>query len=240
MPLFFCYANLGGAVLTLPSEEEMTEIENNVYRKSLDLMSEHIRKVQDTVRVLINAFDNFLGSQLSDLESDSQKIAVMEEDADKIKRELIEQLTKAAPSLLYREDFLRLVVMVDEIAESSQSISRLMVRMAKNKWIPNSSFAEGIKMMSLEVLSTFEALRDAILTLIMNPRRAIQLVPKVHEYEARVDEIYHDLDFKALTEVKQIERLLIFRDLLWLLEHMADNIEDASDDLRVLALHRVA
>ena len=226
--------------MTLPSEEETTEIENNVYRKSLDLISDHVRKVQDSVRVLVNAFDSFLGSQLSDLESDYQKIAVLEEEADRIKRELIEQLTKVAPSLLYREDCLRLVVMVDEIAESSQSISRLMVRMAKNKWIPNSSFAEGFKTMSLEVLSTFEALRDAILALPMNQRRAIQLVPKVHEYEAKVDEIYHDLDFKALTEVKQIEKLLIFRDLLGLLEHMADNIEDASDDLRVLALQRVA
>jgi len=226
--------------MSLPSEEEITEIENNVYRRSLDLMSDHVRKVQDSVRVLVNAFDNFLTCQVPELESDYQKIAVLEDDADKIKRELIEQLTKAAPSLLYREDFLRLVVMVDEIAESSQSISRLMLRLAKNKWIPNSSLADGLRVMSVEVLATFEALRDAILTLPMNPRRAIESVPKVHAQEAKVDEIYHDLDFNALVEVKQIERLLIYRDLLGLLEHMADNIEDASDDLRVLALHRVA
>jgi uncharacterized protein Yka (UPF0111/DUF47 family) len=94
--------------------------------------------------------------------------------------------------------------------------------------------------MSAEVLTTYERLRDAIMALSMNPRRAIQQVGKVHEEESKVDNIYHDLDFKALMEVKKIERLLVYRDLLGLLEHMTDIIEDASDDLRVLALHRVA
>jgi uncharacterized protein Yka (UPF0111/DUF47 family) len=215
-------------------------VENNVYRKSLDLLADHVRKVQDSLRIMVNASDNFLSCRLSDLESDCQKISLIEEEADAIKRELIEQLTKAAPSLLYREDFLRLVVKVDEIAESSQGISRLMARLAKQNWVPSGSLAKGIKSMSNDAFTTYEALRDAIFALMMNPRRAIQLVVTVHELEARVDDSYHEIDFMALNEVKQIERLLVYRDLLGLIEHATDIMEDASDDLRVLALHRVA
>jgi len=226
--------------MSLPTEDSIADIENNVYRRSLDLLADHVRKVQDSVRVLVHATDTFIACNETDLYSDSQKISVLEGEADAIKRELIEQLTKAAPSLLYREDFLRLVVRVDEIAESCQSISRLMTRLSKVKWIPDGSVAGGLKVMAEEVLMAYEALRDAILSLPMNPRRSIQLVGRVHDAEAKVDEIYHDLDFKFLTEVKQIERLLVFRDLLGLLEHMTDLMEDASDDLRVLALHRVA
>ena len=225
--------------MSLPAEE-ISEIENGVYRRSIDLLSEHVRKVQDSVRMLVNAFDNFLPSKTADLKSDYQKISVLEEDADEIKRELIEQLTKAAPTFLYREDFLRLVAKVDEVAELAQSISRQIVRLAKNKWVPKASVSDGLKSMSAEALTTFERLRDAIMALSMNPRRAIQLVGKVHEAESKVDNMYHDLDFKALIEVKKIERLLVYRDLLGLLEHMTDLMEDASDDLRVLALHRVA
>jgi predicted phosphate transport protein (TIGR00153 family) len=225
--------------MSLPLEE-IDEIENGVYRKSIDLLTDHARKVQDSVRMLVSAFDNFLSLKIADLKSDYQKISVLEEEADDIKRELIEQLTKSAPTFLYREDFLRLVAKVDEVAELAQSISRQVVRLAENKWVPQPSIGDGLKSMSAEVLTTYERLRDAIMALSMNPRRAIQQVGKVHEEESKVDNIYHDLDFKALMEVKKIERLLVYRDLLGLLEHMTDIIEDASDDLRVLALHRVA
>lgn len=225
--------------MSLPIED-IDAIENGVYRKSIDLLSDHARKVQDSVRILVSAFDNFLSLKIADLKSDYQKISVLEEEADNIKRELIEQLTKSAPTFLYREDFLRLVAKVDEVAELAQSISRQVVRLAENKWVPQPSIGDGLKSMSAEVLTTFERLRDAIMALSMNPRRAIQQVGKVHEEESKVDNIYHDLDFKALMEIKKIERLLIYRDLLGLLEHLTDIIEDASDDLRVLALHRVA
>lgn len=226
--------------MSLPTEEDISDLENNVYRRSLDLLSDHVRKVQDSVRVLANATDTFLECKDSELCNAFQKISVLEGEADAIKGELIEQLTKAAPSLLYREDFLRLVVRVDEIAESCQSISRLMTRLSKLKWIPEGSIAKELKVMAEAILMTYEALRDSILALPMNPRRSIQLVGRVHDAEAKVDEIYHDLDFTLLTEVKQIERLLVFRDLIGLLEHMTDLMEDASDDLRVLALHRVS
>lgn len=226
--------------MSLPSEEEISEIENSAYRKSLDLLTDHTRKVQDSVRVLANAFDHFLARDIAELKSDCEKISVMENVADKVKRELLEQLTKAAPGLLYREDLLRLVFKVDQVAESAVSISRLMLRLANVGWIPEHALGEGMKSMSTETLVTFESLRDAIMALLMNPTRVVDLVARVHEEESKVDNIYHDLDFKALTEVKQVERLLIYRDLLAMVEHCTDIIKDASDDLRVLALHRVA
>lgn len=226
--------------MSIPSEEEMSEIENTVYRKSLDLLTDHTRKVQDSVRVFVNAFDPFLARDIPELKSDCEKISVLENEADKVKREILEQLTKAAPGLLYREDLLRLVFKVDEVAESAVSISRLMLRLANAGWVPQQGIADGMRAMSTEVLVTFEFLRDAIMALVMNPVRVVELVGRVHEGESRVDNLYHDLDFRALTEVKQVERLLIFRDLLALIEHATDTIKVASDDLRVLALHRVA
>ncbi len=226
--------------MSLPSEEEFSEIENTVYRKSLDLLTDHTRKVQDSVRVLANAFDPFFNRDLASLRSECEKISVLENEADKVKREILDQLTKAAPGLLYREDLLRLVFKVDEVAESAVSISRLMLRLAQANWIPQKSIAEGIGTMSTAILVAFEYLRDAIMALVMNPVRVVELVAHVHEEESKVDNIYHDLDFMALNEVKQVERLLIYRDLLALMENATDTIKVASDDLRVLALHRVA
>jgi len=226
--------------LSLPSEDEFSEIENAYYRKSLDLLIDHTRRVQDSLRALANSFDSFLTRDITELKSDCEKISALENEADKVKREILEQLTKVAPGLLYREDLLRLVFKVDEVAESAVSISRLLLRLGNADWIPHKELADGMRSMSTEVLITFELLRDAIMALVMNPTRVVDLVARVHEGESKVDNIYHDLDFKALNEVKQVERLLIYRDLLALIENATDTIKFASDDLRVLALHRVA
>lgn len=219
---------------------EMDSTENRIYRKSLDLLTEHVRKVQDAVVALVNSFDSYADGNTDSLRANYAKISEFEEEADVYKISLIDQLTKAAPGLLYREDFLKLVVKVDEVAELAQSISRLLMRLSEQKWIPASSISEGIKALAGEVFTTYEKLREAILALAMNPHNTIKLVGAVHACEAKVDQLYQELDIKALVEVKQVERLLVIRDLLGMLEHMTDVMEDASDDARVLALHRVA
>ncbi|MBC7113560.1 MAG: DUF47 family protein [Candidatus Methanomethyliales bacterium] len=221
-------------------QEDLTTIGNEVYRKSLDLITEHTRKVQDSVRLMVESFSKFSASQRLELKSLYERISAVEEDADRIKRELIEQLTKSAPAFLYREDFIRLIIRIDEVAELAQSISRQLSRISDNDWVPTPIVGELFERISGEVLTEYEHLRDAIMVLPMNPKKAIDLVATVHKAESKVDSSYYDADFKLLMEVKKIEQLLIYRDLLRLLEDMADLIEDASDDLRVLALHRVA
>lgn len=221
-------------------QEDLTTMGNEVYRKSLDLITEHARKVQDSIRLMVESFSKFSASQRLELKSLYERISAVEEDADRIKRELIEQLTKSAPAFLYREDFIRLIIRVDEVAELAQSISRQLSRISDNGWVPTPIVGELFERVSGEVLTEYEHLRDAIMILPMNPKKAIDLVTTVHIAESKVDSSYYDADFKLLMEVKKIEQLLIYRDLLRLLEDMADLIEDASDDLRVLALHRVA
>jgi hypothetical protein len=76
---------------------------------------------------------------------------------------------------------------VDEVAEAAVSISRLMLRLANAGWIPEGSIAEGMRILATEVLLTYEALRDAIMALAMNPTRVVEYVTRVHEQESKVE-----------------------------------------------------
>ena len=95
--------------------------ENIAYRKSLELLLEHTRKVQNALRELMTATTSFISGKADEVKEHYQKVSAIEEEADSIKLELLDQLTRSAPSFLYREDFLRLVTTVDEIAELAQS-----------------------------------------------------------------------------------------------------------------------
>ncbi|MDH5806193.1 MAG: DUF47 family protein [Candidatus Methanomethylicaceae archaeon] len=217
---------------------DITFISNEIYRKSIDLIIEHSRKIREALQLMINGVENFSNYKYNELKENYNKICIIEEEADGIKRELIEQLTRSAPAFLYREDFFRFVTVSDELIELVQSFIRQLVRISESKFTTISlNLFEPIL---TKILEEYDRLREAIMVLPFNPKRVLDLVTIVHNIESKIDEIYHDIEFKLFIEVEDIRKLMLYRDLLNLLENLSDFIEDASDDLRVLALHRIA
>ena len=224
--------------LVLTFQKELSDLENKAYSKSLDLLADHARKVQDVVRSLVLMIDDYASSRGS-IEDHHEAISRQEEEADEIKIELIDTLTKSAPGLLYREDFLRLMFNVEKIAEIAQSISRLILKLSKSNIKVDPAIAEGLISLANESLSVYEKLRSCIMALAMNPMYALKLVSDVHSAENKVDLMQQDLDLRIILNVKDQGLMLIYRDFVANLEHMVDTMRDASDDVRVLALHRV-
>jgi predicted phosphate transport protein (TIGR00153 family) len=219
--------------------EDLNSIINEVYRRSIDLIIEHVRKTRDALDLAINAVSNFSSSSYNELKDIYEKISQIEEEADNIKRELIEQLTKSAPAFLYREDFFRFTVRIDEIIEYIQSFTRRLLKISESKIEPIPSVKDLLESILTNISSEYDHLKEAVMTLPRNPKKVLDLVVTVHEIESKVDLLYHSADFKLLMEIEDLRKLLLYRDLLHLLEEISDLIEDASDDLRVLALHRI-
>ncbi|MCS7098484.1 MAG: DUF47 family protein [Candidatus Methanomethyliaceae archaeon] len=218
--------------------DEITAIGNEVYRKAIDLIIEHSRKVREALQLMVNATHLFSSSKNIELKENYNRISTIEEEADVIKRELIEQLTRSAPAFLYREDFFRFVTESDELIEIAQSFTRQLVRISDSKFATLS--LDHFEPILTEILEEYDRLREAVMMLPFNPKRVLDLVIAVHNIESKIDGLYHDIEFKLFVEVEDIRKLMLYRDLLNLLEDLSDMIEDASDDLRVLALHRIA
>ncbi|MCX8170264.1 MAG: DUF47 family protein [Candidatus Methanomethyliaceae archaeon] len=218
--------------------DEIAAIGNEVYRKAIDLIIEHSRKVREALQLMVNATSLFSSSKNIELKESYNRISAIEEEADVIKRELIEQLTRSAPAFLYREDFFRFVIGSDELIEIAQSFTRQLVRISDSKFAPLS--LDPFEPILTEILEEYDRLREAVMMLPLNPKRVLDLVIAVHNIESRIDGLYHDVEFKLFVEVEDIRKLMLYRDLLNLLEDLSDMIEDVSDDLRVLALHRIA
>lgn len=218
--------------------DEITTIGNEAYRKAIDLIIEHSRKVREALQLMVNAIHFFSSSKYVELKESYNRITAIEEEGDIIKRELIEQLTRSAPAFLYREDFLKFVTESDELIEIVQSLTRQLVKISDSKFTSLSlNFLEPIL---AEILEEYDRLKEAIMVLPYNPKRVLDLVVAVHNIESKIDGLYHDIEFKLFVEVEDIRKLMLYRDLLNLLENLSDMIEKVSDDLRVLALHRIA
>ncbi len=222
----------------LTYQKELSDLENKAYRKSLDLLTDHARKVQEVVRSLTLMIEDYASSK-GNMENYYMEVSELEEKADDLKIELIDTLTKSAPGILYREDFLRLMFNVEKIAEIAQTVSRLILKLSKSGLKVDPRIADDLISLAGESLSAYEKLRNCIMALAMNPMYALKLVGDVHSAESKVDLMQQDLDLRIIMEVKDQGCVLICRDLVANLELMVDTMRDASDDVRVLALHRV-
>lgn len=219
--------------------EEAKAEENIAYRRAMEVVQDHARKILSAVRELVLAVEYLASGDAKRLDEKVQVISQLEREADSLKYALLDHLTKAAPGFLYREDFLRLTLRVDELAEIAQSAVKLASRVAAKGWYPSKAVGGKLRGVALEALRVCEKLKESIQALALNPKKALEIAGGVHAAEDIVDELHRDLEMTILEEPVPVPQMLILRELSSLLEHLADRAEGSSDDVRILALHRV-
>ncbi|MDQ1279956.1 MAG: uncharacterized protein QG670_1218 [Thermoproteota archaeon] len=203
--------------------------------KTLSLAQQQIFKAIHTVNELRDAVIAFSKNEKKDAEAAIQRLFAHEEEIDALRRLVFEELTKGDLPTKYREDLkglmLRLDTMADHVKDSARSITVLLdVKVPKEILDELVEMAENLKESTI-------TLGECIEMLGKDPKRTIELADKVDSYEEKVDEGYVKVKSLLLKGSKNIDVavLMELRDLIYYLEHTADDCEDTADYIRVLA-----
>jgi len=86
------------------------------------------------------------------------------------------------------------------------------------------------------VLEEMVRLRDAMMSLHLNPDKAMQLSKSVEAVERKIDLENRNLDLELLGSKSSIQSVLLLRDIVQHLERMADTGLDVVDLIRVIAV----
>jgi len=164
------------------------------------------------------------------------EIRVGEEEVDKARRLVSQELAEIGAILLSREDFLRFTNLTSEIADFSEGIAFRMVEIMEHNWnVPNDIKKDLLKLSE----AAFEAvlrLRETMMVLSYGSTKVMEKAKDVEAAERAVDEIYRELEIKTLTGKLDLPAQFLLRDVLQLLEDSADKAEDAADAARILSL----
>jgi uncharacterized protein Yka (UPF0111/DUF47 family) len=164
------------------------------------------------------------------------EIRVGEEEVDKARRLVSQELAEIGAILLSREDFLRFTNLTSEIADFSEGIAFRMVEIMEHNWnVPNDIKKDLLKLSE----AAFEAvlrLRETMMVLSYGSTKVMEKAKDVEAAERVVDEIYRELEIKTLTGKLDLPALILLRDVLQLLEDSADKAEDAADAATILSL----
>ncbi len=220
-----------GKYLVLPAETE-----ERVKRRAINVCQEHLRKVQDLTRKIPQIIDCFGKNDKEKARQLFSEIRAGEEEVDKARRLVSQELAEIGAILLSREDFLRFTNLTSEIADFSEGIAFRMVAIMEHNWnVPNDIKKDLLKLSE----ATFEAvlrLRETMMVLNYGSTKVMEKAKDVEAAERAVDEIYRELEIKTLTGKLDLPALILLRDVLQLLEDSADKAEDAADAARILSL----
>jgi predicted phosphate transport protein (TIGR00153 family) len=204
----------------------------------LDLIQQHVAKIEDTVTELDNALQSAKNGKKEETVQTIKRLNQEEEEADRIRISTIEELAKGELKAKEREDLLHLLRRVDIVADWAKDAAwNLEVLVEYNIKIPNEIWSMLVKIGSQLVKET-KAMRKSIVYLRTDLDKALEAVKEVEELEHAIDIEYHDTKKLFISHASDLEApsFMILRDVLKDLEQVADFCEDAEDMVRSIAI----
>ncbi|MEM3626913.1 MAG: DUF47 family protein [Candidatus Bathyarchaeia archaeon] len=211
------------------------ETEERVKRRALSVCQDHLRKVLDLTRKVPQIVDCFMKNDVENARRLFNEIRNCEEDVDKARRLVSQELAEIGAILLSREDFLRFTNLASEIADFSEGIAFRLVEIMEHRWNVPMDLRKDLLKLSEAVLGAVIKLRETAMVLSYGSTKAMEKAKDVELAERAVDEIYRELEIKLLSSKIELPALILLRDVLQLLEDSADKAEDAADAARILA-----
>ena len=186
-----------------------------------------------------------LGDMLKALEEEKYELVkkgyefvrAVKEEAQEKKEQAMEYLVRISPNLMYKEIFMLTLNHLDTL---SQLIDELAFKISVVAGFGlKCNNLDKITEMFSDIREMLVLLRQESKNLNINPRQSLEQHDKIKTLEDKTDNNYRKLDEIILgNNPMSITEALILRDVITLIEEVADKIRETSYGLKYIALHR--
>lgn len=206
--------------------------------KVLEIADRQMTLAIDTVVELEKSINAALKGEQKKATESIERLSATEHEIDELRRIVFEELTRGSLPSKDREDIMHLVkrldVMADHVKDASRAVLVLLeAKVPKEMW---EQFVETAK----DLVDCATTLRKAIEKLGTNPVEATELAKKIDQIEHRVDEKYVKSKSLLLKHSNKMNAatILLLKDLIEEMEHVADACDDTADYVRILSVAR--
>lgn len=211
------------------------ETEERVKRRALSVCQDHLRKVLEIARKVPQMVDCFAADDKDTARQVFAEIKKTEEEVDKARRIVSQELAQIGAILINREDFLRFTNLTSEIADFCEGLSFWLLSIMERGWKVPVDIKNDLVKLAEATFDTVIKLRETAITLSYGSEKTLEKAREVETAERIVDEIYRKLEVKIINSNLEIPVMLLLKDITQLLENAADKAEDASDAARILS-----
>jgi len=217
--------------LTFPIENEA-----NIRRRMLELCQAHARNVVEITRQLVVLLDNLADKKPKLAKENYENILKTLVENEKNKATFLNEVASVGSLLVSREDFLRLLFRLGEVAEYCEAMGYRLMGVVDLKWKLDNKRLEEISHLMSSVLKEISKVRETLHSLSFDADKAVETAKAVEDLERQIDAESRQLDLDLISSKMPLQTLLFFRDLVDRAEKIADIGVDVVDHIRVLAL----
>jgi len=205
-------------------------------RAIIAMSMEHIDKIIETIDSLKEMLEHYDRGEYEKAMVSYENVFKKERKADDIKRKIIAELSKGVFHPIDREDLIRLTLTLDDIAAYVKAAGRRLV-ITEPMNIPKNIF-NVMKTMTSKVKDATVLIKNAVMELYENPRKALDIANDIERIEEEVD----DIRIMGLEETLKwcqtvdIVSCMTVKETIDSLENAADKCEDVADVIRSIAL----
>ena len=209
--------------------------EKRLKSKSLGLARREVVAAFDTVTELRETIEAASKGDRPRTESATKRLFSKENEVDNLRRALFAELAKGSLEHTDREDIMRLMKRIDDLADHVKDSAR-SIRLLERVEVPRAiwdSFAE----MATDLVECADTLRASISDLDRDIGKAVKEAEQVEIVESRLDEGHMKTRSLFIKYSKSVDPavLMILKDLADFIEQAADTCADTADYVRVLA-----
>jgi predicted phosphate transport protein (TIGR00153 family) len=208
--------------------------------KVLEIADRQMTLAIDTVIELEKSINAALNGNKERAIASFNKLSTAEHEIDELRRTVFEELTRGSLLSKDREDIMHLVKRLDEMADHVKDASRAVILLLETE-VPKEmwkQFAQTAK----DLVDGAKTLLKAIEKLGTDPPKAMELAKQIDAIEGLVDEKYLKSKELLLKYSNKIDAatILLLKDLIEEMEHVADACDDTADYVRILTVSREA
>ena len=180
--------------------------------------------------------DNLSEKKTKQAKENYESILKTLEENEKNKTVFLSEVASVGSLLVSREDFLRLLFRLSEVAEYCEAMGFRLMGVVDLKWKIDVKTLQEVSHLMGSVLKEISKVRETLHSLSFDADKAVETAKAVDELERQVDAESRKLDLELMAAKMPLQNLLFFRDLVDRAERIADIGVDVVDHIRVLAL----
>ena len=211
------------------------ELEVQAKRKALAVLQDEINRILNAGRVLSTLPKMLVVKDKAGIKTTLEQISSIEDEVENLRRKITRDVADVGGLILNRDNILNTAYTMDEI---SGYISGIAFKLSNIKvsTMKTSNLDKDLTELIELVVDEIYKLNEIIRSLNVDSSKSIELAQETQKIERDIDTKYRIMEIKALNEINDTKELLLMKDVIELIEEMADKCQEVSDSFILLAL----
>ena len=211
------------------------ELEVQAKRKALAVLQDEINRILNAGRVLSTLPKMLVIKDKAGIKTTLEQISSIEDEVENLRRKITRDVADVGGLILNRDNILNTAYTMDEISGYITGIAFKLSNI-KVSTIKTSNLDKDLTELIELVVDEIYKLNEIIRSLNVDSGKSIEIAQETQKIEREIDIKYRTMTITVLNEITDTKELLLMKDVIELIEEMADKCQEVSDSFILLAL----